>query len=181
MLQKAKDWIKKAEIHLENEFSKLQLWRANPALVEDLMLESYWSMQPIKNVSSVSVMDAQTISIKPWDKTILHSIAKAIMEANVWLNPQTMADSIIIKIPALTEERRKEIVKVAKRLTEEAKVSIRNVRAENQKDIKKAEENKEISEDIERDMLDELQKLVDEWNKKLEELYKIKETDIMKI
>ena len=181
MLQKAKDWILKAEIHLESEFSKLQLWRANPTLVEDVMLESYWSLQPIKNVASVSVMDPQTLSIKPWDKTTLQIIAKAISDSWMWLNPQSMADMILIKIPPLTEERRIEMSKVAKKLTEEAKVSVRNARADSHKMIKNAQDNKEISEDQEKDLYEELQKLVEAWNKKIDELYKIKETDIMKV
>ena len=181
MLQKAKDWILKAEIHLENEFSKLQLGRANPALVEDIMIENYWSMQPIKNTATVSLMDPQTLSIKPWDKTILQLIAKAISDSGIGLNPQTMADSIMIKIPSLTEERRIEVVKIAKKLTEEAKVSIRNSRAESHKLIKNAEDNKNISEDEEKDLNEELQKLVDSWNKKIDELYHIKEKDIMKV
>lgn len=181
MLQKAKDWILKAEVHLESEFSKLQLGRANPALVEDIMIENYGSMQPIKNTASVSVMDPQTLSIKPWDKTILQLIAKAITESGMGLNPQTMADSIMIKVPALTEERRIEITKIAKRLTEEAKVSIRNARADSHKMIKKAEDDKEISEDEAKDLWEELQKLVEAWNKKVDELYRIKETDIMKV
>ena len=181
MLQKAKDWILKAEIHLEQEFSKLQLGRANPAMVEDIMIENYGSLQPIKNVSSVSVMDPQTLSIKPWDKTVLHTIAKAITESWMWLNPQSMADSIMIKVPALTEERRKQVATIAKKLTEEAKVSIRNVRWDVHKMIKKSEDDKEISEDEAKDLNTELQKIVDAWNKKVDELYKIKETDIMKV
>lgn len=181
MLQKAKDWILKAEIHLESEFSKLQLWRANPALIEDIIIENYWAMQPIKNVASVSVMDPQTLLIKPWDKTVLQTIAKAISDSWMGLNPQSMADSIMIKIPALTEERRIEMSKIAKKLTEEAKVAIRNARSDSHKIIKNAQDDKEISEDQEKDLNEELQTLVETWNKKVDELYKIKETDIMKV
>jgi len=118
-------------------------------------------MQPIKNTATVSLMDPQTLSIKPWDKTILQLIAKAISDSGIGLNPQTMADSIMIKIPSLTEERRIEVVKIAKKLTEEAKVSIRNSRAESHKLIKNAEDNKNISEDEEKELNEELQKLVD--------------------
>ncbi len=181
MLTNAKDWIKKAINHLENEYSKLQLWRANPALIEDLMIESYGSMQPIKNVASTSLLDSQTLNIKPWDKTVIHTIAKAISDAWMWLNPQTMADSIIIKVPPLTEERRVEITKIAKKLAEEAKVASRNARGESHKLISKAKEDKEISEDEAKRLETELQDIVDNWNKKIDEICKIKEEDIMKI
>ena len=181
MLEKAKNWIEKSIKHLDIEFRKLQLGRANPAQVEDIMVETYWNFQPIKNSASVSLLDNQTLSIKPWDKQSLHTIAKAITNAWIWLNPQTMADSIIIKIPSLTEDRRKEVVKIAKKLSEEAKVAIRTARLDSLKDIKRAEESKEISEDILKNYEIDLQKLVDDANKKVDEMCKNKESDIMKI
>lgn len=181
MLIKAKEWIDKALKHLDIEYTKLQLGRANPAMVESILIEQYGSMQSIQNVASVSNLDAQTLSIKPWDKTIIHSIAKAITEAWLWLNPQTMADSIMIKMPLLTEERRKEVSKIAKNLAEDAKISVRNARQDSLKIIKKAEDDKEISEDIKKQTESELQKLIDDANKKIEEHFKHKEADIMKI
>lgn len=181
MLEKAKQWIDKAIKHLDLEYSKLQLWRANPIMVEGILVEQYGSMQPVQNMASVTNLDAQTLSIKPWDKSAIHPIAKAITESWLWLNPQTMADSVMIKVPPLTEERRKELVKVAKTMSEDAKVSVRNVRQEVLKDIKKAEDNKEISEDIRKNYENDLQKIIDDANKKIEEHLKQKETDIMKI
>jgi len=181
MLQKAKDWIDKTLKHLDTEYAKLQLWRANPVLIEWIMVEQYWASQALQNVASVSNLDSQTLSIKPWDKSVLHSIAKAITESGLWLNPQTMADGIIIKIPPLTEERRKEISKIAKNLSEEAKISIRNVRSEIQKINKKQEDDKEISEDQAKDNMIDLQKIIDDANKKIDEKYKNKDTEIMKI
>ena len=181
MLQKAKDWIEKAIKYLDMEFSKLQLSRANPALIEWIMIDQYGSMQPLKNIAWVSNLDAQTLSIKPWDKTVMHTIAKAISDSGMWLNPQTMADSIMIKIPQLSEERRIEISKIAKRLAEEAKISVRNVRADSAKLIKKSEDNKEISEDEAKDLMNDLQKIIDESNIKIDKHYKNKETDIMKV
>lgn len=181
MLEKAKAGIEKAIKHLDLEYSKLQLGRANPRMVEWILVEQYGSMQPIQNMASVSNLDAQTLSIKPWDKNAVHPIAKAITDANLGLNPQTMADSVMIKIPPMTEERRKEVAKVAKNMAEEAKVSVRNARQESLKDIKKAEDNKEISEDMRKDFENDLQKLVDDANKKIEEHFKQKEADIMKI
>ena len=181
MLEKAKNWIEKAIKHLDLEYSKLQIWRANPVMVEGILVEQYGTMQPIQNVASVSNLDSQTLTIKPWDKNVIHAIAKAITESWLWLNPQTMADSVLIKVPPLTEERRKELVKVAKNISEDAKVSVRTARQESLKDIKKAEDDKEISEDVKKDYETQLQKLIDEANKKIDDHFKQKEQDIMKI
>jgi ribosome recycling factor len=155
--------------------------RANPAIVEDILVDQYGSVQPLQNVASVSNLDAQTLSIKPWDKTAITAVAKAISDAAIGLNPQTMADSIMIKIPALTQERRKEISKVAKKLAEEAKVSVRNVRGDVHKMIKKSADDKLISEDEQKDRETDLQKLVDEANKSIDVHYKNKDADIMKV
>lgn len=181
MLGKAKEWIEKTLKHLEHEYAKLQLGRANPVMVEWIMVEQYGSLQKIQNMAAVSNMDSQTLMIKPWDRSVIHAIAKAITESGLWLNPQTMADSIIIKVPPLTEERRKEVAKVAKKMSEDAKVWIRNARSESLKAIKNAEDKKEISEDMRKDMENDLQKLIDEANKKVEDHLKHKEADIMKI
>lgn len=181
MLEKTKDGIQKALHHLEIEFSKLQAWRANPAMIEDIRIESYWSLQPIKNVASINIMDSQTLSIQPWDKSSIHAIAKAITDAWIGLNPQTMADSVMIKIPALTEERRKDLTKVAKNFSEDAKISVRNARQESLKDIKKAKDEKTITEDDVKSYETDLQKMVDDANKKIEEMLKKKDEDIMKV
>lgn len=181
MLEKAKNWIEKTKKHLELEFAKIQMWRANPSIVEDVMIENYGSFQPVKNVASVSVIDPQTLSIKPWDRSVIHKIAKAITDSGMWLNPQTMADSIIIKMPIPTQERRVELTKYAKKLAEEAKVWIRNARQDSLKDIKKSEDNKEISEDQAKNHNEDLQKIVDEWNKLIDIMLKKKEEEIMKI
>ncbi len=181
MLTKVNDWVKKAINHLDLEFSKLQLGRANPALVEWIMIEQYGSFQALKNVASVSCLDAQTLNIKPWDKSVIWTIAKAISDEWLGLNPQTMSDSIMIKIPALTEERRIELTKVAKKMAEEAKIWVRNARGDSLKAIKKAEDDKEISEDQVKDLEKDLQKIIDEANKSIEEKLKKKNEDIMKV
>lgn len=181
MLEQAKSSLDKALHHLEWEFGKLQMWRATPAIVEDIMIEQYGSMQPLKNSASINILDPQTLSIAPWDKTLLHAIAKAITDAGVGLNPQTGADSVMIKVPALTEERRKEMCKVVKKFAEDAKVSVRNIRADLHKQIKKQETDKVISEDVARDTENDLQKLIDEANKKIDEASKHKEADVMKV
>ena len=181
MLSKAKEGIEKTLKHLDVEYSKLQLGRANPIMVEWIMVEQYCSLQKIQNIAAVSNMDSQTLCIKPWDRSVIHSIAKAISESGLWLNPQTMADSIIIKVPPLTEERRKEVAKIAKKMAEEAKIWVRNARSESLKAIKNAEDAKEISEDQRKDLENDLQNITDEANKKVEEHLKHKEVDIMKI
>ncbi len=181
MLNKAKEGLKKALHHLDVEFSKIQMWVANPLLVEDIMIEQFGSLQPLKNMAAVAVMDPQTLSIKPWDKTIMNDIARAITNSWKGLNPQTMADSIIIKIPQVTEDRRREMTKVVKDLSEQAKISVRNVRGDIMKDIKRAEDNKEISEDERKDTEEKVQKEVNDSNKSIEEKTKKKNEDVMKV
>ncbi len=181
MLEKVKDWVKKAINHLDLEFSKLQLWRANPKLVEDIIVEQYWTPTVLKNMAWVSCLDAQTLNIKPYDKTVLWAIAKSISDSGLGLNPQTTSDNIIIKIPSLTEQRRIELTKIAKKMAEEAKIWVRNARQDNLRFIKKSEENKEISEDEIKDLEKKLQIIIDEANKSIEEHLKKKNEDIMKV
>jgi ribosome recycling factor len=128
MLNKVQEGLKKAVHHMDVEFSKIQMGRANPLLVEDVMIEQYGSLTPLKNVATVSCMDAQTLQIKPWDKSVINDIAKAITNSGKGLNPQNMADSVMIKIPQVTEERRKEMTKIVKNISEDSKVAVRNIR-----------------------------------------------------
>lgn len=181
MLENAKNQIEKSIHHLESEFGRLQMWRANPALVEDIMIEQYGSMQPIKNSASIGVLDPQTLSISPWDKELIGVICKAITAANIGLNPQSGAESILIKVPQMTEERRKEMAKIVKKYGEDAKVSIRNIRGDFHKQIAKQKTEKEVSEDEAKDLESNLQKLIDDANKKIEEATKHKEVDVMKV
>ncbi len=181
MIDKASELLQKAEQHLESEFSKLQVGRANPAVVEDVMVELYWSLEKIKNIAAISSLDSQTLNIKPWDRNAVHPIAKAITDSWIGLNPQTMADSIMIKFPPMTEERRKDTVKLAKNVLEDWKVTIRNIRWDVLKDIKKQETDKLISEDIRKDLEKKLQDIIDKYNKIFEEKFKKKETDLMRI
>lgn len=181
MIDQAQKQLDKALHHLESEFWKLQMGRANPALVEDIMIEQYGSMQPIKNSASIWVMDPQTLSISPWDKELVGVITKAIIAANIGLNPQSGAESILIKVPQMTEERRRDMAKIVKKYGEDAKVSVRNIRADVHKQISKQKTDKEISEDEAKDLETDLQKFVDAANKKIEEATKHKEADVMKV
>jgi len=149
--------------------------------VEDIMVEQYGALSPLKNIATVSCMDAQTLSIKPWDKSVINDIAKAITNSGKGLNPQNMADSIIIKVPQVTEERRKEVTKIVKNLSEESKIAVRNIRGDIMKDIKNAENNKEISEDERKDLEEKIQKEVNDSNKIIEEKTKKKNEEIMKV
>jgi ribosome recycling factor len=181
MLNKVQEGLKKAVHHMDVEFSKIQMGRANPLLVEDVMIEQYGSLTPLKNVATVSCMDAQTLQIKPWDKSVINDIAKAITNSGKGLNPQNMADSVMIKIPQVTEERRKEMTKIVKNISEDSKVAVRNIRWDIMKDIKNAENDKEISEDERKDIEEKVQKEVNEANKSIEEKTKKKNEEVMKV
>lgn len=142
---------------------------------------AYGSSQPLRNVAAVSVLDAQTITIQPWDKGIIKDIEKGITEANLGLNPNNNGESIMINIPPLTEERRRDLVKIASRLLEDGKVGIRNVRQDYKKKIDTAKANKEISEDEAKGYEADLQKHVDAATKDAEAMFKKKEEDVMKV
>lgn len=181
MLTNLKEDLHKAVSHLHTEFSKLQLGRANPAVVESVFVVAYGSSQPLKNIASVSNLDAQTLSIQPWDKTLIKDIEKSISEANLGLNPSNNGESILIKFPPMTEERRRDTVKVASRLLEDTKISIRNVRSDYKKKIDSAKSDKSITEDEAKMHETNLQKAVDASIKEAETLFNEKEKDIMKI
>lgn len=181
MLTNLQQELHKAKNHLQNELAKLQAWRANPAIVEGVYVMAYGSSQPLKNVAAVSTLDAQTIVIQPWDKTIIRDIEKGISDASLGLNPSNNGESLMIKIPPLTEERRRDLVKLASRLGEDGKVGIRTVRQDFKKKIDTAKANKEISEDEAKSYETDLQKQIDAAIKEVESLLKTKEEDIMKV
>lgn len=181
MLGNLQQDLHKATEHLRNELAKLQAWRANPSIVEWVLVLAYGSTQPLRNVAAVSTLDAQTITIQPWDKSVLKDIEKWITDANLGLNPTNNGEMILIKIPALTEERRREIVKTAARMTEEGKVWIRNVRQDYKKKIDQAKSEKTLSEDAAKWYEADLQKAVDAAIKDADALLKHKEEEIMKV
>lgn len=181
MLENLQQELHKAINHFQTELSKLQLGRANPAIVEGVFVIAYGSSQPLKNIASVSNMDGQTLSIQPWDKTLLRDIEKWISDAKLGLTPTNNGELLMIKFPPLTEERRKEVVKVASRLCEDAKVSIRNVRSEFKKKIDLAKTEKTISEDDAKRQEWDLQKQIDHSIKEIENIFSLKEKDIMTV
>lgn len=168
--------VKKALDHLHGEFSKLQTGRANAALVEGIGVEAYGQRMDLKGVASISVQDARSMVIQPWDKSVLTSIEKAIQIANIGVNP--VNDGIVIRLnfPPMTEERRKQLTKVVSQLSEQAKISVRQERQKTN-DIIKA-----IPDENEKDrLLKDLQKAVDEANKKIEDSAKKKEQEVMTV
>ena len=164
--------------HLDHAFQKIRAGKASTAMVQDVMVEYYGSLTPINQVANVMVPDAMTISIQPWDKTAIGAIEKAIINSNLGFAPSNNGDNIILNIPPLTEERRKELAKQAKAETESTKVTIRNARQEGMKELKKLEG---ISEDIIKDTETKIQELTDKYVKISDEHLKAKEIDIMKI
>ncbi|MEK9159203.1 MAG: ribosome recycling factor [Patescibacteria group bacterium] len=179
LVQKTKQDLVKAIEHLGEEFNKLQVGRASSGMVDTLMVESYGVMQPIKNIASVSIPDARTIQIQPWDRSTLAGVEKAIRDSDLNLNPNNNGLAIILNIPPLTEERRRDLVKVVGRMSEEAKIAVRNLRHDAMTSFKKMEHEEELSEDERKGAENALQAEVDATNKQIEELARKKEEAIM--
>lgn len=164
--------------HLEHAFQKIRAGRASTAMVQDVMVEYYGAMTPLNQVANVSIPDAMTISIQPWDRGAIGAIEKAIIISNLGFAPSNNGENIILNVPPLTEERRKELAKQAKAETESTKVVIRNARQDGMKELKKLDG---ISEDIIKDTEAKIQDLTDKYVKIADEHLKTKEADIMKI
>ncbi len=167
--------------HFQGELATLRTGRANPALVENLLVDCYETKTLLKQVASIHTQDARTIVIQPWDRSNLKGVERAIQRSDLGLSCQN--DGVVIRaiLPPLTEERRQELVKVLRTKIEESKISVRNLREEAWTQIQTAEKNKEISEDEMYRGKDELQKLIDEYNKKIENLGGKKEAEIMQV
>lgn len=173
----AKDKMNKAIANLEERFTTIRAGRANPSMLDGVMVSYYGTMTPIKQLATIFVPEARQLNIKPFDGSILGAIEKAIYEANLGVTPNNNGESIFITIPPLTEERRKELVKQAKEYAEDGRIAVRNIRREIIDDIKKDE----LPEDVEKTTLDDLQDVVEQYNAKIEELLKAKEKDLMEI
>lgn len=164
--------------HLDHAFQKIRAGRASTSMVQDVMVEYYGAPTPINQVANVSVPDAMTLSIQPWDRTAIGAIEKAIINSNLGFAPSNNGDVIILNVPPLTEERRRDLAKQAKGETEDTKVVIRNARQNGMKDLKKLEG---VSEDIIKTTEGEIQDLTDTYVKKADEALKVKEAEIMKV
>ena len=179
-LDEAAEGMQKSLDHLDFELSKIRAGKASPAMLDGVKLDYYGSPTLLKNIANVNTPDARTITVQPWEKHMLNEIAKAIMEANLGLNPQNNGDLIIISVPMLTEERRKDLSKRAHAEGENAKVSIRNARKEALDLIKTAQKDG-LPEDEAKAGEAKVQDLTDKFNRKVEEMIAVKDKDIMTI
>ncbi len=175
-----KESMEKALVHLDNEFKKIRAGKASTDMVSGVIVDYYGSMTPLPQMANITIPDPSQIIIKPWDKSVLGLIEKAILDANLGFTPNNQGEIIRISIPALTGERRQELVKIARHEMENAKVSIRNIRRTGNDDAKELE-NDGLSEDDAKRLVGEIQKLTDEYSKKAEEAFAKKEKDITTI
>ncbi len=165
----------KAITNLENKFLNIRAGRANPAMLNGIMVEYYGNPTPIQSVANISVPEAKQILIKPFDKGVLKDIERSINEANLGISPVNNGEMIILAIPDLTEEKRKDYVKMAKSCAEEAKIALRNIRQDANNDIKK----EALPEDEEKKELENIQELITKYNKIVDEKLKEKENELM--
>src|ERR1700754_1376301 len=177
----AEQKMSKSVESFKGELQKIRTGRAHPGILDQVQVDYYGSMVPISQVANVSLLDARTISVQPWEKGMGAKIEKAIRESDLGLNPSTQGDLLRVPMPALTEERRKELTKVVRNAGEDAKVAIRNLRRDANDHAKKLLKDKEISEDEERRSLDELQKLTDRTIAEVDRLVTGKEAEIMAV
>lgn len=166
---------------LRSELSKVRTGKATTALLDGVKVDYYGTMTPINQVGNVTVLDPHTLSITPWDKAMVVPIDKAILEANLGFNPISDGTNLKIPIPVLTEERRKDFVKLVKKFGEDSKVAIRNVRRDANDHLKKEQKDKKMSEDELKNAEDEVQKLTDHHIKLIDEVLKHKEKEIMEV
>jgi len=174
----AKQEMDAAIKHLEHAFQKIRAGRASTSMVQDVMVEYYGAPTPLSQVANVSAVDAMTLSIQPWDRTALGAIGKAIVNSNLGFAPSNNGDVIIINVPPLTEERRRDLAKQAKGETDQTKVTIRNARQEGNKELKRLEG---IAEDLIKGAEKDIQDLTDAYVKKADEHLKVKEAEILKV
>ncbi|MCH8178601.1 MAG: ribosome recycling factor [Proteobacteria bacterium] len=165
----------------KNELAKVRTGRAHPGILDQVQIDYYGSLVPISQVANVSLMDARTISVQPWEKGMGAKIEKAIRESDLGLNPATQGDLIRVPMPPLTEERRKELTKVVKGEGEDAKVAVRNLRRDANEQAKKLLKDKEITEDEDRRSQDDVQKLTDKFIAEIDKLVLAKDAEIMAV
>ena len=166
--------------HLETELLKIRAGKATPSMLNGVMVDYYGTMTAIQQVANVTTMDARTITVQPWEKSMLNEIAKGIINSNLGFAPQNNGEILLISVPPLTEERRRELVKKAKAETEHAKVAIRNNRKDSL-DMVKDLKNDGLSEDLTKDAEAEIQTITNSFIKKIDDLVEIKEKEIMTI
>lgn len=166
---------------LNNELSKLRSGRAHPALLDQIKVSYYGNDTPLPQVASVTIGDARTLVVTPWEKTLVPTVEKAILNAGLGLNPVTAGNVIRVPLPPLTEERRKEMIKVVKAEAENAKVAIRNIRRDANAAVKEILKKKEISEDDEHRAQDEIQKITDKYIAEADKIFAAKEKELLEV
>ena len=166
---------------LKSELQKIRTGRAHPGILDQVHVDYYGSMVPISQVANVSLLDARTISVQPWEKGLGAKIEKAIRESDLGLNPAAQGDLLRVPMPALTEERRKDLTKVVRHTGEEAKIAVRSVRRDANDQLKKLLKDKAVSEDDERRAQDEVQRLTDRTIAEIDRLVQTKEADVLAV
>jgi ribosome recycling factor len=175
------DRMSKTVDNFKKELSRIRTGRASPTLLEGITVEYYGSPMPVNQVATITIPEARLILVQPWEKNMLGPIEKAIQASDLGLNPQNDGNLIRLPIPALNEERRKELYKNCKKISEDSKIAIRNIRRDGNEKLKKAEKDKEIAQDEQKKSLDEIQKLTDTFIKAIDEQLEIKEKEIMEV
>jgi ribosome recycling factor len=182
------DIIKDAEIRmgktieaLKSDLAKMRTGRANPSLIQHLTVDFYGTATPLNQTANISISDARTLTVTPWDKSMVKPIEKAIMDAGLGLNPVTAGENIRIPMPALTEERRKEMIRLVRQEVESSRVAVRNIRRDANSDFKTLLKEKEITEDEQKRAEDAIQKLTDSKIAEIDKLLEVKEKDLMEI
>lgn len=181
VIKDAETRMRKSIDSFKTEIAKLRTGRANPSILDHIRIDYYGTEMPIHQVANVNATDARTLTISPWEKGMIQALEKAIRESNLGLNPVTTGDLIRVPMPALNEERRRELIKVVRTESEAARVSIRSVRRDANAELKDLLKDKEITEDEERRFTDDVQKLTDKFVAEVDQLTTAKETDLMAI
>lgn len=181
LIEKQKPQLEQALEHLKTELAGIRTGRAHPGLVEQVMVESYGTKSPLKNLASINVTDAKTLTIQPWDKGVIGEVAKALTAANLGMTPVNDGISIRLNIPPLNEERRKEMVKVIKQQAENSRIRIRNIREDIWKEVARLAKEKQVSEDEKFEAQEELKKIVESSNEQIKELTEKKENEVMTV
>jgi len=173
--------MKGAVTFLEEDLKTYRVGKANPAVFNPIVVDYYGTPTPLAQISSISAPDAKTLVIQPWEKTLISKIEKAIMDANIGLTPQNNGEIIRCTVPALTEDRRKELIKKAKAAGENGKIVVRNARRDGVETLKKAQKNEGLSEDTQKEAEAEIQKLTDKYVKSIDDVVSAKEKEIMTV
>lgn len=181
IIQSAEQRMLKSIDALKNAFSKLRAGRAHASLLDHIMVPYYGNDTPLSQLANVNVSDARTLTVAPWEKGIVAVVEKAIRESDLGLNPATSGDNIRVPVPALTEERRREMTKIVKSEAEDAKVAVRNIRRDANSQIKDLLKAKDISEDDDRRGQDQVQKVTDKMIAEIDKLLAVKEADLMEV